>query len=533
MTKIGILVVAYNAASTLAQTLDRIPADFVSDIHEVLVGDDHSQDSTHLVALGYQQMSTDLPLTIVRHPENLGYGGNQKWGYRYAVEHGLGRRRAAPRRRAVRPRAAPRHHRADPRGPGRGGVRLAHHEPRRGPAGRDAGLQVRRQPHPHHLPERVVGTDLTEWHSGYRAYDVRRWPSCRSSENVDGFNFDTEIIIQLHEAGFRIREIPIPTYYGDEICYVDGMKYAKDVTQGRPAVPGPQDGLRHRREGVRRRRLRHQGRPDIVARPHPAVDGAATAVPGARPRLLRRRAGRPPPGAGPRGRRRRRRGAQGGPRAARRLLPGRPRARDARTSSAATSTSWWRPTCSSTCGSPKRCSTRCGTASGRAGSVITSIPNFGHWYPRTAGGARPVRLRRTRHPRPGPPALLHPAQLRRMVAASGWEIRRQESIGLPLEVADRGARRRRRRASARPRRQGRSSRGGRSGRSCSPTSSSTSWRRSEPRRARPRAGAPRTRLVRSGSGSSVPVNASSRAGIADGVDAEVDGGVVGPGSELS
>jgi glycosyltransferase involved in cell wall biosynthesis len=83
--KIGILVVAYNAATTLAQTLDRIPADFVQDVHEVLVGDDASQDSTHLVALGYQQMSTDLPLTIVRHPENLGYGGNQKWGYQYAV----------------------------------------------------------------------------------------------------------------------------------------------------------------------------------------------------------------------------------------------------------------------------------------------------------------------------------------------------------------------------------------------------------------------------------------------------------------
>src|SRR5690606_3467999 len=50
-------------------------------------------------------------------------------------------------------------------------------------------------------------------------------------DNVDGFNFDTEIIIQLHEAGYRIKEIPIPTYYGDEICRVDGMRYAKDVTK--------------------------------------------------------------------------------------------------------------------------------------------------------------------------------------------------------------------------------------------------------------------------------------------------------------
>ncbi len=50
-------------------------------------------------------------------------------------------------------------------------------------------------------------------------------------KNSDGFNFDTQIIIQLHDAGMRIAEVPIPTYYGDEICYVDGMGYAADVTK--------------------------------------------------------------------------------------------------------------------------------------------------------------------------------------------------------------------------------------------------------------------------------------------------------------
>ena len=50
-------------------------------------------------------------------------------------------------------------------------------------------------------------------------------------KNSNGFNFDTQIIIQLHDAGMRIAEVPIPTYYGDEICYVDGMGYAADVTK--------------------------------------------------------------------------------------------------------------------------------------------------------------------------------------------------------------------------------------------------------------------------------------------------------------
>jgi glycosyltransferase involved in cell wall biosynthesis len=74
--RIGILVVAYNAASTLDKVLDRIPAEVRPDIEEVIVSDDHSQDSTYLVGLGYQQLS-DLPITLIRQPTNLGYGGNQ------------------------------------------------------------------------------------------------------------------------------------------------------------------------------------------------------------------------------------------------------------------------------------------------------------------------------------------------------------------------------------------------------------------------------------------------------------------------
>jgi len=86
--RIGILVVAYNAVSTLAQVLDRIPADFRGRVTKVLVGDDYSSDATYLVGLGYQQV-TDLPLEVIRHPRNLGYGGNQKAGYRWAIENDI------------------------------------------------------------------------------------------------------------------------------------------------------------------------------------------------------------------------------------------------------------------------------------------------------------------------------------------------------------------------------------------------------------------------------------------------------------
>ena len=54
----------------------------------MIVSDDASEDSTYLVGLGYSQPS-DLPITVIRQPRNLGYGGNQKAGYRYAVDQGL------------------------------------------------------------------------------------------------------------------------------------------------------------------------------------------------------------------------------------------------------------------------------------------------------------------------------------------------------------------------------------------------------------------------------------------------------------
>jgi 2-polyprenyl-3-methyl-5-hydroxy-6-metoxy-1,4-benzoquinol methylase len=76
---------------------------------------------------------------------------------------------------------------------------------------------------------RVIGMSLSEWHSGYRAYRVDALTDLDLDGFSNDFDFDTEIILGLHGAGKRIVEVPIPTYYGDEICHVNGLRYAKDV----------------------------------------------------------------------------------------------------------------------------------------------------------------------------------------------------------------------------------------------------------------------------------------------------------------
>jgi 2-polyprenyl-3-methyl-5-hydroxy-6-metoxy-1,4-benzoquinol methylase len=227
--RIGILVVAYNAASTLAQTLDRIPVDFRSRISEVFVCDDASPDRTYLVGLGYREEQQDLPISVIRHEKNLGYGGNQKAGYRLAAEHDLDIIVMLHADGQYAPEFLPAM--VEPLVRGEcdavfGSRMMEKGAARRGgmPLYKYLGNKVLTR-----VENKLLGSELSEFHSGYRAYNVHTLSELDLSATSNGFNFDTQIIIALHSHGKKIVEIPIPTYYGDEICYVNGMQYAADV----------------------------------------------------------------------------------------------------------------------------------------------------------------------------------------------------------------------------------------------------------------------------------------------------------------
>lgn len=252
--KIGVLVVAYNAETTLVAVLDRISPEMRSSCVEVLVQDDHSTDTTFDVASDYLRRGTDLPLTVLRHPRNLGYGGNQKAGYRYAIDHGWdiavllhGDGQYAPE--VMGDLVAP---------IVRGEADAVFGSRMMTPgAARQGGM-----PRYKYVGNRILttaqnaltGLRLSEWHSGYRAYRVSALAELPFVGNSDGFDFDTEIILQLHAAGQRIAEVPIPTYYGDEICHVNGIAYARDIML---------DTVRHRfgRTGFGAGRLGHVDQP--------------------------------------------------------------------------------------------------------------------------------------------------------------------------------------------------------------------------------------------------------------------------------
>jgi glycosyltransferase involved in cell wall biosynthesis len=228
--RIGILVVTYNAVTTLSKVLKRIPEAVWKNVERVVVFDDASQDATYELALGLKILSENPKLEVLKHHRNLGYGGNQKAGYRYFIQEGFdavvllhGDGQYAPEVLATM------YHDLvtgeadavfgsrmlkDYGGPIKGGMPLYKY----------AGNRILT-----YIENRALGMNLTEFHSGYRAYSLHALKQIDFSQMTDDFHFDTEIIIKLHHQGFRIKEVPIPTFYGDEICYVNGLRYAKDI----------------------------------------------------------------------------------------------------------------------------------------------------------------------------------------------------------------------------------------------------------------------------------------------------------------
>jgi len=221
--RIGIFVVTFNAARHLCSTLERIPSDVYERVDEIYVFDDCSQDDTVLTGLGFKSERGLEKLRIYANTRNLRYGGNQKRGYLYAMDRGFdvvvllhGDGQYAPEViwQFVEPLL---HGEADLvmgtriRGALKGGM----------PLYKFVGNRILTW-----LQNRMAGMTLSEFHSGYRAYRTDALRKVRFLVNTDEWHFDTQIILQFHNAGLRIRETPIPTYYGNEICHVNGLPYA-------------------------------------------------------------------------------------------------------------------------------------------------------------------------------------------------------------------------------------------------------------------------------------------------------------------
>lgn len=222
-----VFIVAYNAEKTIQNVLSRIPASLGAYDTHVLIIDDSSQDKTFETAQAFAD--SPFPVTVLFNPVNQGYGGNQKIGFHFAIREGFDFVALVHGDGQYAPECLPAllqpllNEEADAvfgsrmmnRGAAlKGGM----------PLYKFVGNKILTA-----IENKLLKSSLSEFHSGYRLYSVRALASLPFQLNTNQFHFDTEIIIQFLRAGLKIKELPIPTYYGDEICHVNGIQYAADV----------------------------------------------------------------------------------------------------------------------------------------------------------------------------------------------------------------------------------------------------------------------------------------------------------------
>ena len=210
--RVIVVMPAWNAARTLQQTVELIPRDWVD---EVILVDDKSSDDTVAVA-------RELPmLHVIWHPHNVGYGGNQKTCYLEALQRGADAVVMLHPDGQYEPTLIPDLVAPILRGEADLvlGSRLA--EPGAALAGGMPRWKYVANRVLTGIENRVLGTQLSEMHTGYRAYSRRLLLEVPFLRNALDFSFDTEMLMQASHLGFRIAEVPARSRYFEDASSVD------------------------------------------------------------------------------------------------------------------------------------------------------------------------------------------------------------------------------------------------------------------------------------------------------------------------
>lgn len=222
--KVVVVMPAYNAEKTLRQTYGEIPFDIVDD---VILVDDCSSDRTLEVAkeLGIRH--------IIRHEKNKGYGGNQKTCYDKALSLDADIIIMLHPDYQYTPKLIPSmaYLIALEVYPVVLGSRIL------GQGALKGGMPMYKYVFNRLLTmfqNMMIGAKLSEYHTGYRAFDARVLRSINYHANSDDFVFDNQILSQILYSGYEIAEITCPTRYFEDassISFWRAVKYGLGVVQ--------------------------------------------------------------------------------------------------------------------------------------------------------------------------------------------------------------------------------------------------------------------------------------------------------------
>jgi hypothetical protein len=207
---VALVLPAYEATRTIPAVAVEIPVEAAD---RALLVDDASHDDTSAVALAHG-------FDVIRHPENRGYGGSQKTGYARALLDGADVIVMVHADGQYAPGLVP--EMIAPILAGEAdmviGSRLLRDRAIAGGMPRWKWLGNRLLTG---IENRAFGVELSEYHTGYRAFSAELLRSIPFLRNSDDFVFDQEIFAQVLARGARVVEVPIPTRYFREASSVD------------------------------------------------------------------------------------------------------------------------------------------------------------------------------------------------------------------------------------------------------------------------------------------------------------------------
>lgn len=208
--KVVVVMPARQAAATLSQTVAEIPLEHVA---EIILVDDSSTDET--VAL-----ARELPLEVVWHPHQVGYGGNQKTCYMQALHHDAEVVVMLHPDGQYEPELIP--SMVAPILAGEADLVLGSRLAIPG-AAIAAGMprwKFLANRFLTSIQNRIMGTHLSEAHTGYRAYSRELLLTVPFLRNSLDFSFDSELLYQASHFGFRIEEVPARCRYFEDMSSV-------------------------------------------------------------------------------------------------------------------------------------------------------------------------------------------------------------------------------------------------------------------------------------------------------------------------
>ena len=229
--KILIFIPAYNVEKKITKVLNKIPKIVFNKYNaKILVIEDNSSDKTlSVIKKVIKKKGDKIKIYLIVNKKNKGYGGVQKIAFNYAIKknfkyvvmlHGDNQYPANKILLLIKPLLTNKYDAVfgsrmiNSINALKGGMPLYKYLG-------NIALTF--------FQNLVLSSNLSEFHSGYRSYKVSSLKKTKFKSNTNDFHFDTEIIIQMLKFKFIIKEIPIPTFYGDEVSHLKSIPYGINI----------------------------------------------------------------------------------------------------------------------------------------------------------------------------------------------------------------------------------------------------------------------------------------------------------------